>query len=287
MTQRKVLVTGAAGQLGGIICSLFSDGDVVPLTRADLDLTDHQAVLQTVARHDPGVIVNCAAYNRVDDAEDDATTALAVNAFGVRSIARAAEQAGAAFVHYGSDFVFDGKATAPYTEDDEANPRSVYGASKLIGEWFASDAPRAYVLRVESLFGGVPAKSSVDRIIDAVANGREARVFTDRVVSPSYVHDVAHATRALLEAEAPAGLYHCVNTGHASWLELAEEIVRLLRTEATLTPVSAASLSLRADRPAFCALSNAKLADAGVPMPSWQDAVARYLKARQAGGTRI
>ena len=110
--------------------------------------------------------------------------ALAVNAFGVRSLARAATEVGATFVHYGSDFVFDGEATEPYTEDDTPNPRSVYGASKLLGEWFAADAPRAYVLRVESLFGGAPPRSSVDRIIDAVAKGEEAKVFSDRVVSP-------------------------------------------------------------------------------------------------------
>ena len=138
----------------------------------------------------------------------------------------------------------------------------------------------AYILRVESLFGGVPARSSIDQLIDAVVSGREADVFMDRVVSPSYVHDVARATRSLINTQAPVGLYHCVNTGHATWLHLAEEITRQLRSTTSLKPISVASLSLPAARPVFCALSNAKLADAGFTMPSWQDALARHLASR-------
>lgn len=281
MGKRRVLVTGASGQLGGVICAQFTGDDVIPMTHADLDLTDHRAVLQVVVEREPSIIINCAAYNRVDDAEHDAEAALAVNAFGVRSLARAATEVGATFVHYGSDFVFDGEATEPYTEDDTPNPRSVYGASKLLGEWFAADAPRAYVLRVESLFGGAPPRSSVDRIIDAVAKGEEAKVFSDRVVSPSYVEDVAAATKSLLESQAAPGTYHCVNSGHVTWLGLAEEIVRRINNhEATLRPVSVTTVSLPAARPTYCALSNAKLCGAGVGMPSWQDAVRRHLRSR-------
>ena len=119
-------------------------------------------------------------------------------------------------MHYSTDFVFDGKATRPYVEEDVPNPQSVYAQSKLLGEWFALEAPRAFVLRVESLFGGANAKSSIDRIAQAIAEGREAKVFRDRTVSPSYVVDVAAATRALVERGEP-GLYHCVGTGHANW----------------------------------------------------------------------
>ena len=281
MAKRRVLVTGAAGQLGGVICGEFSDDELIPLTHADLELTDHRAVIKTVAKHEPSIVINCAAYNKVDDAEHDSETALAVNAFGVRSLARVATEVGATFVHYSSDFVFDGEATDPYTEEDTPNPRSVYGASKLLGEWFAADAPKAYVLRVESLFGGSPPQSSVDRIIDAVVNGREAKVFSDRVVSPSYVVDVAAATRSLLESQAAPGTYHCVNAGHVTWLGLAEEIVRRINNPAaTLRPVSVATVSLPAARPFFCALSNAKLSAAGAGMPSWQDGLGRHLRSR-------
>ncbi len=282
MPQRKVLVTGAAGQLGGVICEEFGDDDVVPLTRADLDLTDHAAVVRTVQQQEPAVIINCAAYNRVDDAEDDALNALAVNAFGVRSLARAATDAGAALVHYSTDFVFDGEASTPYTEDDAPSPRSVYGVSKLLGEWFALDVPSGYVLRVESLFGGSSPRSSVDRIIDAIQGRREVRVFTDRTVSPSYVHDVARATRSLIELDAPPGLYHCVNSGHGTWWEVAEEIARQARVEPRLVPVALETAGLRAARPKYCALSNAGLAAVGVRLPTWQEALRRHLQSRRS-----
>ena len=203
-----------------------------------------------------------------------------MNAFGVRVLARAAADCDAALVHYSSDFVFDGRASRPYTEDDAPNPASVYASSKLLGDWFALEAPRGYVLRVASLYGGAPAKSSVDRIVDAIIDGREARVFSDRTASPSYVFDVAAATRAVVEHGAP-GLYHCVGTGQCTWHELAVEAARILgrETSARLTPVRADDVPLRAVRPKYSALSNAKLT-AVAPMPTWRDALGRYLETR-------
>jgi dTDP-4-dehydrorhamnose reductase len=154
----------------------------------------------------------------------------------------------------------------------------VYAQSKLVGEWFAAGTARHYVLRVESLFGGSAARSSIDRIIDALRGGRPARVFADRVVSPSYVEDVAAATEALLDRAAPFGLYHCVNSGHATWLDVGREIARVLgAVEGLLQPVSVASVPLRARRPAFAALSNEKLRRLGIDMPSWQDAIGRHV----------
>lgn len=282
----KVLVTGAAGQLGSAIVHEFAQGhDVVALTIDDLDLTRHEAVLATVARVAPDAIINCAAYNDVDACEDHPVAALEVNGFAVRSLAAAARGIGATLIHYSSDFVFDGTSDRPYTEDDQPEPRSFYAISKLLGDWFARDAGRHYVLRVESLFGGVFAGpsvrlSSVDTIIDAIRQGREARVFVDRTVTPSYVVDVAAATRFLLERVAPFGLYHCVNSGRTTWFELAQEIARRLKVEARLLAVPVADVTMRAPRPKFCALSNRTLAAAGFDMPLWQDALARYLALR-------
>jgi len=279
----KILVTGAAGLLGSVIVREFARGhEVVPLTIDDLDLTAHEAVMAAVARVAPDAIVNCAAYNDVDGAEDHAVEALEVNGFAVRSLAAAARTAGAALVHYGTDFVFSGTGDRPYTEEDRPEPRSFYAISKLIGEWFARDAGRHYVLRVESLFGGAaagtpPRRSSVDRIVEALREGREARVFVDRTVTPSYVADVAAATRHVLESGAPDGLYHCVNSGVCTWFELAAEIARLLGVAAHLVAVPVAEVPMRANRPKYCALANGKLAAAGFAMPAWQDALARYL----------
>ena len=282
MNHARVLVTGAAGQLGAVVLRTFAEADVIGLTRHDLDITDPAAVRRVIGEVRPGVIVNCAAFNDVDGAEDAPTAALAVNAFAVRSLARAADACGAAFVHYGTDFVFDGRAQVPYRESDEPGPRSTYAASKLLGEWFALDTGRGYVLRVESLFGCDAGwrgrRGTLDSLVAALEQGREVRVFTDRVVSPSYLEDVAAATRHLLTAGAPPGLYHCVNSGHGTWHEVAAEAARLLGVTPRFTTITTADVAMRAQRPRFCALDNSKLAAAGFRMPAWQDAVRRWLR---------
>jgi dTDP-4-dehydrorhamnose reductase len=278
----RIAAVGARGQLGAAIVHEFrSAHDVEVLGRAELDVTSDAAVAAAIDRLRPDAIVNCAAYNDVDGSEDHPIDALNVNAFAVRALARAAARHDAALVHYSTDFVFDGAASAPYTEDDRPNPRSVYGASKLLGEWFAVDAPRAYVLRVESLFGAVPggppSKGSIAAMLAAIRDGREVRAFEDRTVSPTYIIDAARATRVLLERRAPAGLYHCVNSDHCTWIEFARELARQLGVEPRLVPLRLADMPLRAARPHYCALSNEKLRAAGVSMPSWQDALTRYV----------
>jgi dTDP-4-dehydrorhamnose reductase len=274
----KVLVTGARGQLAGALIEAYTDSaQVLAYSHDELDITDFDAVMARVEHVRPDIVFNCASFNHVDRAEEDAERALNVNAFGVRNLARAAQASHAVLVQYSSDFVFDGTTTRPYGEEDIPNPQSVYAQSKLLGEWFALEAPRAFVLRVESLFGGVNAKSSVDRIVDAIRSGQEARVFKDRTVSPSYVVDVAAASKAVVARGAP-GLYHCVGTGSGTWHDLAREIARIIGngTEAFIVPISVADVSLKALRPQFSALANDKLARI-VDMPTWQDALRRYL----------
>ena len=275
----KIVVTGAAGQLGSTIADAYrARADIVAVTRQTLDLGDLPSVEAFIAREQPDVVINCAAYNDVDAAEDHAVDAIRINALAVRTLARAAAATGATLVHYGTDFVFDGLTErAPYSEEDEPAPQSVYAASKLLGDWFAADAPTHYVLRVESLFGGTRRPSSIDRIVEAISKRQPARVFVDRTVTPSYVLDVAEATWTLLHTGAAAGLYHCVNTGVTTWFELGQEIGRILGVEPELVAVKVADVKMKARRPQFAALSNAKLAAAGVAMPPWQDALRRYL----------
>jgi dTDP-4-dehydrorhamnose reductase len=274
----KLLILGAAGQLGGTFAGR-EDLTCVGLTRRDVDVTVHDAVMAAVEDHHPDVVVNCTAYNDVDGAEDDVRGALEVNAFAVRSMAAAAGRVGATLVHYSTDFVFDGEASTPYTEEDRARPVSVYGASKLLGEWFALDAPRAYVLRVESLFGGPAARSSVDRIVSALRDGRTAPVFVDRIVSPSYVEDVVDATIALLRRQADGGVYHCVNRGAAPWADVGSYVATVLGAAPDrLRPTSVRDVTTRARRPVYCALDPTRLETAiGRPMPTWQHALDRYL----------
>lgn len=278
----RIAVVGARGQLGAaVVHACRGRHEAVPLDRSVVDITDAAAVRTAFERIRPDAVINCAAYNAVDQAETHAADAMRVNAIAVRRMVRALD--GAAFVHYGSDFVFDGTSTRPYLETDPANPISVYGMSKLLGEWFAADAPRGYVLRVESLFGQAPgappAKGSVAAIVNALKAGQRPRVFEDRIVSPTSVMDCAEATLALLERDAEPGLYHCVNTGSCTWLELAEEAARLLGVPAELEAVKFADVTFPAARPKYCALDNAKIGAAtGFPMRTWQQALGEYLK---------
>ena len=275
----RVLIVGAAGQLGqAMAAQLAGEHAITAWTRADFDLTRHREVREAIVRLAPDAVINCASYNQVDQAEDDQVTALEVNAIVVGTLARAAAEVDALFVHYSTDFVFAGTSQSAYTEADTPEPRSVYAQSKLIGEWLAADAPRHYVLRVESLFGGPHRRSSIDRIADAVSAGQQAPVFADRVVSPSFVPDVVDASAFILRTQPAYGVYHCVNSGHATWLEVGRQIARHLGgSDASLKPVSVNDVKLRAVRPQFAALSNAKLATAGHVMPTWQDAIGRYL----------
>jgi dTDP-4-dehydrorhamnose reductase len=278
----RVCVTGARGLLAAAIIREFSaDGHVVALDRTKLDITDRSACERVIAAAQPDIVFNCAAYNDVDGAESDAVSALRINALGVRALRDASRAVGASFVHFGSDFVFDGLAARPYREEDAPNPRAVYAASKLLGDWFALEHPSAYVLRVESLFGepgpGRARQGSLGTIVARIRAGGPVPVFVDRTVSPTYTADVAGAARELLTRRVPPGLYHCVNSGVATWSEIAAEAARVLGLPIDLKPITLETAALKAPRPKYCALSNEKLRSAGVVMPPWQDALRRYL----------
>jgi dTDP-4-dehydrorhamnose reductase len=278
----RLVVVGPDGQLGAAVVHAARDAhEVVALDHAALDITDDEAVAAALRRIRPDGLINCAAYNAVDAAESHPVDALRTNAFAVRALARAAADVGAALVQFSTDFVFDGTATEPMTEDTQPNPQGAYAASKLLGEWFALDVPSSYVLRVESLFGaapGGPDKGSLAAIVRGLRAGQVVRVFGDRTVSPTHVGDAARATLALLERGSPGGVYHCVNSGSATWLEVAEEAARLLGVTPSFDIVRLADVPLAAARPLYCALSNARLSAAvGYVLPSWQDALARYL----------
>jgi dTDP-4-dehydrorhamnose reductase len=281
----RILVTGAAGLLGSAITDVFrtAGDDVHACVRGSLDIVDGGAVERRVQEIRPEVIVNCAAYNDVDAAESQPATALQVNAFGVRALAAAARGSDAMLIHYSTDFVFDGEADRPYVEEDPANPQSVYAASKLLGEWFAPDVPRHYVLRVESLFGGPGVRAgsrrgSLGTIVDRIRAAEVVPIFVDRTVSPSYTPDVAAATRKLILSGAPWGTYHCVNAGTGTWRDIAEEAARILGVDLRIREVTLASIDAPAKRPRYSAMSPARLASLGIGMPSWQEALRRFLE---------
>jgi dTDP-4-dehydrorhamnose reductase len=283
----RIVVTGAAGRLGGVLCvELASAGhDLLKLDRDELDITRAEQVTAVIGDLQPEVIINCAAYNAVDAAETNRAAAFALNAHGPALLAAAANVAGALFVHFGSDFVFDGEAGEAYTEARPTNPLNVYGASKLAGEAAASRASRHYILRVSSLFGGVGFdghRATVDYIADSLLSGTTVRAAVDRTVTPSYAPDVARAILAMLAGHVPYGTYHCTNPTATTWYGLAQEVARQLGSHAGIESVRAADLSTIAPRPKACGLVNQKLASLGILMPTWQSAIRRHLVSRHA-----
>jgi dTDP-4-dehydrorhamnose reductase len=283
----RIAVVGAAGQLGRELCRLLPPGDTVALTRAEADLHDTAAVHARLEAVRPDVVVNCAADNRVDAAEADARDAVAVNALGVAALARHCRDHGALLVHVGTDYVFDGRTTRPYTEDDAPNPLGAYARTKLAGELFAQAlAPRHAILRVAGLYaaGGSRGKGGnfVDKVLAQARAGKPLRIVADQVTAPTWARDVAEAMARLVprlvEGRAPFGVYHVTNAGGCSWFEFARAALELAGVDADVTPITTAELAAPAPRPAYSVLANDRLAAAGEPpLRSWRTALAAYL----------
>lgn len=284
MSTQRAVVVGAAGRLGKAVSQdLLQQGyQVVGLTRADVDVTDRLAVRRAITAAAPQLVVNCTAFNAVDAAETDLDAAFRANARAPRFLAESSAAAGAVFVHYSTDFVFDGKASEPYRETDPTNPLSVYGTSKLAGEAEVRRVcNRYYVLRVSSLFGGTGVRghrSTVDFMAAQLLDGKSVKAAVDRTVSPSYVPDVAVTTRRLYERSAPFGLYHAVSGGMVTWFDLAAFVAESLGVEPRIEAARSSELRAIARRPEFCALSSDKIQATGIKVHDWQSAVARHLE---------
>jgi dTDP-4-dehydrorhamnose reductase len=281
-----VLVTGGAGQLAGTFARRLSAvAGVTFAPRTQLNIADGEATRTFVGRLAPGLIINCAAYNNVDDAEDDPDAAMAVNAAGVLNLASAAAEMNATFVHYSTDFVFDGFKPEPYDEADVPNPLSRYGLSKLAGERHTtSSGARHYVLRLSSLYGGEARSSFIDRIISLASAGQPVPAFVNRTVTPSYAPDVVDATIALVEHEAPSGIYHCTSSTWCTWHDLAAHVLKQAGRIDLLRAVEFVPANYRAPRPQYCALSSSRLASFVGPGRPWQSPLDEYLTARARHG---
>lgn len=283
----KTLLLGSAGQLGCDLAPLLP-GEVVPLTRADADFARRGSLAAVVRARGPDVVVNCAAYNFVDKAEGEPDEAFGVNAWAVRELATACGDVGAKLVHVSTDHVFglDARRTYPYVEDDAPGPVSVYGLSKLAGEFVArSLAPKHLLVRTCGLYGlrgtGGKGGNFVETMLRAAGEGRPLRVVDDQRCTPSATKDVAATIAALMAADA-VGLFHVTNAGSCTWYELATEIFRQAGVTADLAPCRTADRTGPARRPHYSVLSVAKLATVGVPAPlPWQDALAAYLDERK------
>ncbi|MCU0973486.1 MAG: dTDP-4-dehydrorhamnose reductase [Burkholderiales bacterium] len=288
----RVVLLGPNGQLGSDIRrahAMAQEGiDLVPLGRERLDVTASRAIETTLGAEEFDALINCTSYHRTDEAEDNADLAIAVNAHAVQGIAKFCASKGARFLHVSTDYVFGGDATRtlPLCETDPIAPLNVYGASKALGETLARLAcADTLILRVASLFGvdGASGKGGnfVETMIRAGYERGALRVVDDQIMSPTATTDVASAILALLRQCAAPGIYHVVNSGQASWFDFASEIIRLAGVPATVTRCTSADYPTRAMRPRYSSLDTGKLSDIlGQPLPPWQEALQRYLRAK-------
>ncbi|NQS89187.1 dTDP-4-dehydrorhamnose reductase [Patescibacteria group bacterium] len=277
----KILITGANGQLGTDFCKIFQDCDVIPLTHADIEITSMDSVEKALDQHKPDVVINTAAYVRVDDCETHPEKAFLVNAVGVKNIAEASQALGATLVRISTDYVFDGKKSTPYTEDDTPNPINIYGISKLAGEQYAKLAERYYIIRVSSLFGIAGARGKggnfVETMIKKAKSKEKITVVDDVIISPTYTKDTARVIKKIIEEGLPYGIYHAANTGYCSWYEFTKKIFELLKWSTDLNPIKTEDLTLKAKRPIFSALENRKLPSYSLKMSNWHEALREYL----------
>lgn len=274
------LVTGAGGMLGrDLVTVLDRRGTTVTgLTRTDLDITDSAAVRAALRRSRPDVVVNCAAWTAVDDAEAHADEALRVNGAAVAGLAASCAAGQIALVQLSTDYVFDGQASQPYAEDDVPSARTAYGRAKLAGERAVLEQPDGvgYVVRTAWLYGA-HGSSFVRTMIRLEREQAEVQVVDDQFGQPTWTVDVASQIIALAESAAPAGIYHATSSGQTTWFGLAQEVFRLLAADpARVRPTRTDALARPAPRPAYSVLGHEAWAKAGLaPIGGWAAALGR------------
>jgi dTDP-4-dehydrorhamnose reductase len=282
----KTLVIGSSGQLGQDLMRTLGD-DAVGVGHGEVDVSDGIGVSRLIREQRPAWVINTAAFHRVDDCELNPTLAFAVNAVGAANVARAAAELGAGVVWYSTDYVFGGDQRSrhdPHTESSLPTPCNVYGVSKLAGERMVANAnPRHIVIRSAGLYGTATSRKGwtfPELMVNKGRNDGWAKVVTDQALSPTYTHDLAEATKALMEREA-RGLFHLTNEGECSWFEFAQATFDISGLVVNLEPTTTVTGDRRAKRPAYSALASERLQELGVePLRPWREALAHYLHAK-------
>ncbi len=290
MSWRRILVTGAAGQIGWELARVLpAHGETVALDRTRLDLASPDALAGQVRDLRPDLIVNAAAYTAVDRAETEPELAHAVNAVAPGILAVEARRLGAVFVHYSTDYVFDGSATEPYTETSPTRPLGVYGATKLAGERAIAEAGGAWIVLRTSWVYGLRGGNFLRTIRRLAAERDELRVVDDQVGTPNWCRLLAEATASIVdrtpeELAAGSGIYHLTCSGRTTWYGFARAILGSSGA-ARLTPITTEQYPTPARRPLFSVLSGQRLAATfGVHLPDWQEGLRRCLGSEQTQG---
>ncbi|MBI5281066.1 MAG: dTDP-4-dehydrorhamnose reductase [Candidatus Solibacter usitatus] len=286
--QKKVAIFGCAGQLGVELSREFNQRGyaVTGWERSHVDITSAPAVEEAIASVDPEIVLNAAAYNQVDVAENEPSAAFQVNGLAVRNVALACRQSGALLVHFSTDYVFDGAAHRPYTEEDTPHPLGAYAVSKMAGELYV----RAYldsplIVRTSGVFGPGALQTArgnfIELMLRLAGEGKTIRVVQDHVASPTYAPALASRTADLVEKGA-RGIVHCGGGQPITWYDYARLIFREAGLEPELRPTAEREYRTPARRPRYSALSNARMESLGIePMPPLETAVRSYLQIRR------
>ncbi|MDA3816729.1 MAG: dTDP-4-dehydrorhamnose reductase [Prolixibacteraceae bacterium] len=279
----KILVTGANGQLGNEIrrlCKNFPGLEFIFTDVDMLDITNPDAVSVFMEASKPAIVVNCAAYTDVDRAEDDVKNARKVNALAPQVLAAACAMQSAFLIHISTDYVFDGKKTEPYTEEDEPNPMSVYGSSKLEGEEKIQTVFDDYVIIRTSWLYSEYGSNFMRKIISKGDESEFVEVVDDQIGSPTYARDLANSiidiiVKSILNPQAYLpGIYHYANQGTCSWAEFTQEIFDLASVDCKVVPVSTDKFPTKAKRPAYSVLDTKKVRSSfGIGIPNWRDSL--------------
>ena len=275
----KVLVLGANGQLGYEFLNFLKDkAEVFPFNHAQLDVLSFLGLSKVISEISPDVVINCAAYTKVDQAEKELTLAYKINAIGARNVSFTSLKAKSKIVYFSTDYVFDGIKGAPYNEFDIPNPISVYGKSKLLGEYYTKEHnPDHLILRISWLYG-INGSNFVKTIIKLSKEKSELRVVNDQVGTPTYTLDVVKQTWQLIQKDS-IGLYHSANIGQTTWFEFAKRIVEKLKLNAKVKPIKTEEFPALAKRPSFSVLENHLLKiENKNTMQNWEEAFEDFVE---------
>ena len=284
MRKIRIIIFGSEGMLGSELVKVFSEErhdayDIIAPSIREADITNYSAVHSAIESASPAFIINAAAYTNVDGAEEERDLAFKVNFEGVQNLANVAVSETIPLIHYSTDYVFGGKSEAGYDEAATPGPAvNIYGASKLAGEESLRKInPEYYLVRTAWLYGH-NGPNFVETMLQLAEERDELRVVNDQFGNPTSAHDLAQATRTLLDREKSyePGVYHLVNQGTTSWYEFAQEIFTLRRKKITVHPVPSTEYPTPAKRPQYSVLHNTK----GPSLRPWQEALAEYLKSR-------
>lgn len=278
----KVAITGAKGQLGSELCALHGEEKLLALSHEDLDIGDVKKTREILNQFGPELIINCAAYNRVDECERQWEAAFEVNAYGVRNLAQVAKELDSTLVHFSTNYVFDGTKSRPYKEDDPARPISAYGISKFTGELFVQAIlKKHFIIRTSGLYGQAGNRSKggnfVDRLLGLAEEGKKIRMVDDQMLTPTCCADLAEKVKELVPTKR-YGLYHITNAGECSWYEFALEVFNIRQIAPNIEPISSAELGALAQRPFYSVLDNAQSKLVGLRATRhWKEALKEYL----------